>query len=401
MPLGRPTRRIAPVSLAAALALAASAGCNSLPWTNRAPNAAEVKTRVEGDRTKATAREVSPTADRREPTDEKSPLPPAIEGPAPATAPLETPASPPQDETLARADARTPDLIDTLAKDDASRAVFVVSAAPPNPLTPESPKVEDPKPDPTPSDATPAPAPMPPVVEPLPAPAKSPEETWREGVQALRAVTRDRLKETPSGSKPGAANWAVRDRLLGWLTEPDVDTDARSSGEIAQGRAILKGLAALLDPTAAASSRGAEIREAVAALEAEAPLEIADLKPCRMVHGFGNIEPLDPAVRKPGQSVVLYSEINGLAYEPAGPAFRSRIDGKVELIREGSDTPAWSHALPTVEDSCRKRRRDYFIGHKFTLPDDLPPGNYRLRLTQKDLVADHVATRETAIAIVK
>ena len=61
----------------------------------------------------------------------------------------------------------------------------------------------------------------------------------------------------------------------------------------------------------------------------------------------------------------------------------------------------WTHTLGTAEDACRKRRRDFFVGHRFTLPESITPGNYRLRLTEKDLVADHVATRETVITIGK
>jgi hypothetical protein len=408
MPLGRPARRIIPAILTLPLALAATAGCNTLPWSSRVPAEADVKTHIEGDRARTSpsegSREVSPTTGRREapvPGEEISPLPPAIERPAEITAPPIEPAAPPLlDEALARADARTLDLVDALAKEDAPRADPIPTAAPPGPFAVEPPKPAEPQP-------APAAAPVPtPPVEPPPAKApelkpKSPEETWREGIEQLRSVARERVKEATPDAPPGTTNWAVRERLLAWLSEPDLDPDARSAGEIAQGQAVFKGLAAVLDPSTPATFRAAEIRGAVTALEAGAPLEIAELRLCRTVHGFGNVEPLEPSTRKPGQSVVLYSEIDGLAYEPAGPAFRSRVDGKVELILEGSSSPAWTHTLPTVEDACRKRRRDYFIGHKFTLPDDLPPGTYRLRLTQKDLVADHVATQETMIAIVK
>lgn len=406
MLLGRPARRIAPLILSAALTFPALGGCNALPWSSRLPDVSEVKTRLEGEHSKtatAPARVVEATGDQREalePIGESSPLPPAIE--RPANDPREAASTPLIDEALVRAEAQKQGPVEAPAK-DVPKSTLVAMGPPPNPFPAEP---ADPRPEVTPPAKPVDPSPAPPVAEPQPAVApapgpKSPETTWREGVQTLRAAARDRLSTATKDTKPGAPNWAVRERLLIWLAEPDIDPDARSAGEIAQGRAVLKGLATLLDPTAQSASRGAEIREAVAALEAGAPLEIADLKLCRMVHGFGNIEPLEPASRKAGQSVVLYSEIDGLAYEPAGTGFRSRVDGKIELIPEGSEAPAWSHALPTVEDACRKRRRDYFIGHKFTLPDTLPPGNYRLRLTQRDLVADHVATRETTIAVVK
>jgi hypothetical protein len=374
--------RLLPVSLTAAVVVAACSGCQAPSWTGRAPDTAEVKTHVEGGRApQVAARELEPTSGHALPAgaiEEASPLPPALERPAPGPA-----ATPLLDEALARAEARKGDLIEVLAQEDSLKPPLTLALATP----------------------IPKPAPAPPKVEPPPAkppepPPKTPEETWREGIQTLRAVAKEHL-QGPRSSPPSGPNWAVRDRLLAWLAEPDIDPDARTAADAERGRAVLKGLAVLIDPTSPSAGRGPEIREAVAALESAAPLEIADLKPCRMVHGFGNVEPLEPAARKPGQSVVLYSEINGLAYEPAGSSFRSRVEGTVELFGDGSDKPAWSHPLPMVEDTCRKRRRDYFIGHKFTLPDDLPPGNYRLRLTQKDLVAGQVATRETAIAVVK
>ena len=87
MLLGRPARRFAPPILSAALAMAASTGCNALPWSSRVPDVAEVKTSLEGDRSKPSpppTRPVEPTADRREvpePIPETSPLPPALERP--------------------------------------------------------------------------------------------------------------------------------------------------------------------------------------------------------------------------------------------------------------------------------------------------------------------------------
>ncbi len=375
-----------PVSLTVALALAASGGCQSPSWTTRTPDAAEVKTQVEGGRARAPqvvpTRDVEPASTSPAQTgsiDEPSPLPPALERSMPPAAA----ATPLLDEALSRAEARKSDLIEVLANDDAPKPAATLALASP----------------------VPPPGPPPPKVEPTPVkppepPPKTPEETWREGIQALRAVAREHI-HGPTTPSPGGPSWAVRDRLLAWLAEPDIDPDARTAADAERARAVLKGLAVLIDPPSSPPARGVEIREAVAALEGVAPLEIAELRPCRMVHGFGNIEPLEPAARKPGQSVVLYSEINGLAYEPSGSSFHSRVEGTVELFRDGSDRPLWSHLLPMVEDTCRKRRRDYFIGHKFTLPDDLPAGNYRLRLTQKDLVAGHVATGETAISITK
>ncbi len=425
MPLGHAAWRfllgIAPVVL-----LSVVTGCNAMPPSARmVPRSSDIRTRTHLDRgpitgpetvTESAEASAGPAKMALDTLDEVSPLPPALKRPV---KPFELPPSLPTvaasadplkgetpllDDALVRAEARNVAIIDEVGKsaEPGSARPIPTFLPPAEAARRESdPKIEAGPaslPSPTPVKLSPAPEmkPTPTVAEP----PKS-EDVWRDGVQALRTVARDRLKLPKEESKPGSPNWAVRERLLGWLAEPDIDPDPRTAADLAQGRAVLKGLAAVLDPGGPATTRATEIREAVATLEANAPLEIAELKLTRMVHGFGNIEPLEPASRKAGQAVVLYCELTGLAYEPAGPSFRSRVSAEVTLIAEGSEAPAWSHTLGTAEDACRRRRRDFFIGHRFTLPESLAPGNYRIRLTEKDLIADHVATRETTITVTK
>jgi hypothetical protein len=58
-------------------------------------------------------------------------------------------------------------------------------------------------------------------------------------------------------------------------------------------------------------------------------------------------------------------------------------------------------SLGTGEDTCPRRRRDYFISYMYTIPRTLAAGRYTLRLTEKDLIADRSAAREVPIAIVR
>ena len=404
MPLGQNARR----SLIAIVSTVMAAGCSAVPPSSRlVPRTADIRTNTNPDRGPSTLADLDEPAGVRklafDSLDEISPLPPALQAP---NAPIELPASLPAGPTQAApARSEAPKLDEAVTRAVARTVAADEVAKPPEPdPTKPSPSLLPPvKPEPPRETRPPAPAPAVRSPEPARPPAEpaSPEEIWRDGVQTLRGVARDRLKLSREELKPGSPNWVVRDRLLGWLAEPDIDPDARSAADVAQGRAVLKGLAAVIDPTAPAATRGAEIRDAVATLEARAPLEITELRLCRKVHGFGNIEPLEPASRKAGQAVVVYCELAGLAYEPSGPSFRSRVSAEVELIAEGAETPAWSHSLGTGEDACRRRRRDFFVGHMFTLPESLAAGTYRLRVTEKDLVTDHVATRETPIHIVK
>ena len=427
MPLGHTARRSL-IAIAAVVSTVVAAGCSAVPPASRlVPRTADIRTQTKPDRGVIPAR-----AERDEPSgtqnlaldalDEVSPLPPALERqPSPAELPpslsegstLVDPSRsemPTRDAAVTRAEARTvsdeegnpfPDETDTVTSKPSLLPPVKPEPEPEPKSTPELTSKPEPAPIPEPVKA--AAEPVKTTAEPITAPteAASPEDIWRDGVQSLRAVARERLKGSREEQKPGSPNWAVRDRLLGWLAEPDIDPDARTAVDVAQSRAVFKGLAAVIDPTAPTATRGAEIRDAVATLEAQAPLEITELKLCRKVNGFGNIEALDPPTRKVGQAVVLYCELTGLAYEPTGPSFRSRVSAQVELIADGSETAVWTHSLGTAEDACRRRRRDFFVGHMFTLPESVVEGKYRLRLTEKDLVTDHVATRETTINVVK
>ncbi len=151
---------------------------------------------------------------------------------------------------------------------------------------------------------------------------------------------------------------------------------------------MLTALAAATGPeTSDDTTRGAEVRAAVEALEERAPLTVADLRICRKVHGFGNFEPLDSTRCRPGTSVIVYCELEGLRYEPQGSMRRSRLSTRVELVPARGGEPAWSQDLGTAEDVCRRRRRDYYVNFRITLPTTLPPGDYELRLSQTDEVA--------------
>jgi hypothetical protein len=222
----------------------------------------------------------------------------------------------------------------------------------------------------------------------------SPRDVWREGLDQLRSVARDHAKET-GGDADGV--WALRARLLDWLDEPEGLT---MSEEGALRRSVLATLDATTGPAPVEpSARATTIRTSVAALEARAPLEITELQLCRRVKGFGEFEPLEAAACRPGHSVIVYCEMDGLRYEPEGPLQRSRLSSRVEVVASGGGEPLWTQPLGTADDLCRRRRRDYYVNYRITLPESLAPGSYQLRLVQDDLVAKHTATRAVSLVV--
>ena len=130
------------------------------------------------------------------------------------------------------------------------------------------------------------------------------------------------------------------------------------------------------------------------------PLEIAALRLCSKVKGFGSFEAVNPDALRPGQFLRVYCEMAGVEYQPRGDVFVSRLAAHIEL-RSGTDGPVvWEQAPGTAEDVCPRRRRDYYVSYLVELPRTVQPGPYRLRLIQTDLVGNRAASSEMPVTVV-
>jgi hypothetical protein len=179
------------------------------------------------------------------------------------------------------------------------------------------------------------------------------------------SVARDRAGDTHSQSRD---LWTLRTRVLEWLAGPEPETPAR-------------------------------IRSAIAALEDQMPLEITALHLCRKVKGFGDYEPIDAAACRPGHGVIVYCEMTGVRYESDGASFRSRLESRVEIRAAGGGPPVGGWVLGTADDVCHRRRRDFYVNYRVTIPESLAPGSYEIRLIEDDLVGSQSATRSVALVV--
>jgi len=144
-----------------------------------------------------------------------------------------------------------------------------------------------------------------------------------------------------------------------------------------------------------------EIRSAVLAIDDHPPFGIKVLRLCREVRGLGSFEPLPTGVIKAGQPVLLYSEVAGLKYQAHDDGFTSRLSSKVELISASSGSKVWERELGEVEDQCRSRRRDNYVSTRIRIPSTVPPGSYRLRLSEIDLTAHQSTSAELPLSITR
>jgi hypothetical protein len=391
MSLGSRSRRIS--SGFAVWALAALAGCRAMPLDRLAPSPNRPQSTV----TSATRSALMGATVAMEPPSEMSSIQPvAIK--ASSLTPAEEPGKPAPTPLLDAALIRAQGLDEAnSSKESPDRPTPIPSPEPPTPTTPTAPNligsVEFPV-----MTITSPPAPAPATETATPEQAKEPEpsrpeDLWREGVRRLVGLARARLEQAPAGTSP----WALRARVLGWLAEPDLDPEL-GHREADGVRAVLR---ALDDSPAESPRRGDEVRSAVLVLEEKAPLEITDLRLCCKVDGFGDFEAFEPPVRKAGQPVILYCELDGLRFEQTSAGFRTRVASQFEILPEGGGPAIVTRQLPASEETCRRRRRDYYIAIKLLLPSPLAPGDYRIRLTTRDLTSDRTATREVTFAIVK
>ena len=385
MTLGSRTRRVAS-GLAAGL-LVAMAGCHAMPVGRIAlPN------RPQATLASASRAAFLPATVAMDPPSEMSSIEPVSTNPASIT-PAEDAGKPSPtpllDAALVRAkglDEAGPTPLKELVEPPASEP----TAPPPTPAPALISSVEFPV------MSTPAPSPKPTAEEPAEVEPPRPEDVWRDGVRKLAGLARARLEQGPAGGS-ASTPWALRARVLSWLAQPDLDPELghRESDGV---RAVLR---ALDDSAVESPRRGDEVRSAVVALEDRAPLEITDLRFCVRVDGFGDFTALSPPIQKAGQEVILYCEIDGLRFEQSAAGFRTRVGAQLEILPQGGGTAIHTRPLAVAEETCRRRRRDYYIAYKLPLPRPLEPGDYRLRLTAKDLNSDRTISHEVSFAIVR
>lgn len=234
------------------------------------------------------------------------------------------------------------------------------------------------------------PADPPPAPPAPPPPATS--ENWEQTLARLRVLLNEKRDEQPDDSPA----WDVRRRLLEWLAREPTATESNRDAA-----ALLTGVESLLKADPGDESTTA-LRSLLHDLERRAPLEIADLKICKRVQGYGQFEAADSDAIRTGQPILLYCEIVGLRYEAlADQPMQSRLASKIQVLADDPNVAPWELDLGTAVDHCRQPRRDYYINYRFILPgrDVLPPGSYRLQLIQEDLLSKQRAERTLAIRI--
>jgi len=152
----------------------------------------------------------------------------------------------------------------------------------------------------------------------------------------------------------------------------------------------LYGLATLLDteriaePTRRAAEAQRHLDDAVARLGESSPLVVHNLAFVTDVESYGAFTPFDKYEFAPGQKVLLYAEVDNYKAKQTSKGHHTALRSSYQIFDSCGRRVAY-HEFSTNEEYCRNRRRDFFIGYEFSLPERIYPGEHVLELTVEDL----------------
>lgn len=156
------------------------------------------------------------------------------------------------------------------------------------------------------------------------------------------------------------------------------------------------------DPSAETARVLRELDSLYEALTPEAELSIPKFVLCKAVRGFGQYSEIEPATFAAGVALefVTYAEVRDFAHrQQDGGEYVSRFAMKTAVLNSVGDV-VLELDDPDIVDRSRTRRRDCFIPRLVRLPAVLSPGQYVVKVTLSDKIAEKVAEARATFRVV-
>lgn len=131
---------------------------------------------------------------------------------------------------------------------------------------------------------------------------------------------------------------------------------------------------------------------------ADAELAIPRIRICRQVRGFEDVVPLDAARLRQGQPVLIYATLENFHSMATSKGYRTLTLSTLE-VQTADGEVLQRQPLGTAVDLAEVPRRDFFLTHLVTIPEDLPPGDYIFNLCIDDLLRHGSAHARVAVRI--
>jgi len=147
------------------------------------------------------------------------------------------------------------------------------------------------------------------------------------------------------------------------------------------------------------SGSAEQVQYLAAAEEEPAPLEIGNLSFCSLVRSFEDYEEIDATALRRGDYIIVYNTLQNFRSVASPTGYHTLTCSKVEWL--GAEDRLMDQVqLERVPDASRSQRRDYYLAHRVIIPDSLPAGSYKVRLTVEDLFSGEIAQATKTIQVV-
>jgi len=127
-----------------------------------------------------------------------------------------------------------------------------------------------------------------------------------------------------------------------------------------------------------------EFRTAAMELAEVSRLDVRNLAFCSEVESYGRFVKFEPNRFEPNQQVLLYVEIDNFTVEQTAEGFATAFKGNYQILDRSGNRVA-DQTFQLEQETCRNRRRDYFIPYRMWMPKEIQPGSYTLQLTIEDV----------------
>ena len=125
-------------------------------------------------------------------------------------------------------------------------------------------------------------------------------------------------------------------------------------------------------------------REATNSLAELATLKVLNIAFCTEVDSFGVVRKFPEYRFRAGDEVLLYCELENFVSRRVGQGFETRLQGNYEIVDQDGRR-VLDQILPEDTDVCGNRRRDFYIAYRLSMPVDIQPGKYQLKLIIEDM----------------
>ncbi len=135
-------------------------------------------------------------------------------------------------------------------------------------------------------------------------------------------------------------------------------------------------------------------------IDAAKRLVIPRILVCRQVRGFEDVVEVDAGKLRQGLPILIYVTLENFRSMSTAKGYRTLTMSTLEVFSADGNL-VQRQALGAAEDLVDVPRRDFFLTHQITIPQDLPSGDYVFDLCVDDLLGHDRARARIAVHVME